>query len=211
MASDQANLKLCRSSESTDTALFPRHLTELRESGLSDQTIRMAGIYSGTYSEATRILGFNPRADGLFFPYPGTDFVRFKPDIPFLGKDGRPAKYLTKTNGGNRLYIPPFYADALLEDSQISLIITEGEKKSLKGAQDLRGFVVIGLAGVWCFKTKEKGLLEDFCKFSWKDRDVYVCYDSDVVKKPEVKIAENKLAGRLDLLGANVYICRFPT
>jgi hypothetical protein len=170
----------------------------------------MARIHSGTCEEAVGILGFDPRSDGLFFPYPRTDFIRFKPDISFIGDCGRPAKYLTKVNGGNRLYIPPFYGDALLQDSQIPLIVTEGKKKSLKSAQDLSGFVVIGLAGVWCFKSKDKALLEDFRLFAWKSRDVYICYDSDVVKKPEVSAAENKLAAQLDRLEANVYICRFP-
>ena len=158
------DLRLCRANDAAGqkSLLFPRHLSDLQSSGLSEQTIRSARIHSGTREEAARILGFDPQSDGLFFPYPGTDFIRFKPDIPFIGDCGRPAKYLTKVNGGNRLYIPPFYGDASFGDSQIPLIATEGEKKSLKGAQDLHGFVVIGLAGVWCFKSKDKALLEDF-------------------------------------------------
>jgi hypothetical protein len=195
--------------------LAPQHLKDLRASGISEELIELAKLRSGERSEVTQILGFDPGSGGLIFPYPGTNgttpvFVRVKPDKPFIDSEGRAAKYLTAKDAGNRLYIPPVYSDGIFSDTAIPVVITEGEKKALKGSQELDGFLVIGLAGVWCFKTKERPIIEDFKKINFKDRSVYIAYDSDVVTKREVQAAEAALATALDNLGAHVNICRIP-
>src|SRR5262249_56946159 len=127
--------------------------------------------------------------------YPGTNgtqspFVRIKPDKPFVDDEGHSAKYLTAKNAGNRLYIPPIYTDRIFKDASIPVILTEGEKKALKGAQELDGFLVLGLAGVWCFKTRDQSLIDDFRMIAFKDRDVYIPYDSDAVQNPHVPPAQ---------------------
>jgi hypothetical protein len=196
--------------------LSDRHIQELRGSGLTDETIRAAGPYSGTKEKVEAVLGFSVFSGGLCYPYPGTNgsgpaFTRVKPDVPFKDAGGKIAKYLTAKNAGNRLYIPPFYSERHFKDSRIPVISTEGEKKALKGAQDLEGFIVLGLAGVWCFKSKDRPLIEDFGLFNWKDRTVYVCFDSDVVQKEEVQRAECAFAAELHKKGADVHICRIPS
>jgi AAA domain/Domain of unknown function (DUF3854) len=195
--------------------LTPQHLLDLRGSGLSAELIALAEFRSADRGEVSRILGFDSGSGGLVIPYPGTNgiqppFVRIKPDKPFADDEGRLAKYLTAKNAGNRLYIPPIYTERIFKDTSIPVILTEGEKKALKGAQELDGFLVLGLAGVWCFKTRDQCLIDDFRKIAFKDRDVYIAYDSDVIQKREVLAAESALATVLDGLGARVNICRIP-
>ncbi len=196
--------------------LRDHHLADLRSSGLGDEIIELAELHSVMRVDATELLGFDPGSDGLAFPYPGTNgtqraFVRFKPDNPFSGPTGRAAKYLTAKNGRNHLYVPPIYTGGIFKDTAIPVVITEGEKKALKGAQDLDGFLVLGLAGVWCWKSKDVPLIDDLKRIPWRERQVYVVYDSDVVAKREVQAAENALASVLDKGGAQVNICRIPT
>ena len=91
-------------------------------------------------------------------PYPHTvrngndGYRRVKPDRPFAG-DGHERKYLspkrTKNPEGNRLYLPPNLCQEALNDPSVSLIVTEGEKKTLAGNQE--GFLTVGLAGVACW------------------------------------------------------------
>jgi len=193
-----------------------RHINEFRASGLTDKTLQAHKIWSIDQSDAEKILGFGPKSGGWGIEYPGTNgtgpaFIRIKPDVPFTDENGRPAKYLTAKGAGNRLFISAIYTEQELRFSKTPIIITEGEKKALKGAQDLPGFVVVGLAGVWCFKEKGKALISDFKKICWKDRDVYIVYDSDLVSKPEVKGAEHELAVQLDKLEVGaVYLGRLP-
>jgi hypothetical protein len=196
--------------------LNSQHITELQASGLSDETINAHKIRSYDQPEAERILGFKVKSGGWGIEYPGTNgngpgFIRIKPDVPFVDESGRPAKYLTAKGAGNRLFIPAIYSEKDLKFAKSPIIITEGEKKSLKGAQELHGFVVLGLAGVWCFRQKERGLIDDFKRITWRGRDLYITYDSDVAAKREVQDAEQALAIELDKLGvASVQICRLP-
>src|SRR5262249_9467337 len=142
--------------------LCATHIADLRASGLSDDTIRAAGLRCGAHDEVRRILGYDV-GPGLLFEYPGTNgtaapFIRVKPDRPFKDASGRTAKYLTAKGATNRLYIPTKYDNRVLGDPAVPIIITEGEKKALKGAQDLDEYVTLALAGVWCFKTKDRVL-----------------------------------------------------
>jgi hypothetical protein len=128
-------------------ALQARHLNDLRCSGLTDQTIRTAKVWSASPEEASTIFGRRLECGALGFPYPGTDLIRLKPDTPCqLPGWKKPAKYLTPAGAQNRLYIP-FPDRKALQDPTILLIITEGEKKALAGCQ--AGYLTIGLSGVW--------------------------------------------------------------
>jgi len=101
--------------EKMDKALNPRHLDDLYSSGLTDDTIKRLGFYSGDTDEVEAILGFNV-GPGLVIPYPpfndASPFYRVKPDMaPII--DGKPAKYLSPINAVVRAYIPPRTAEAL--------------------------------------------------------------------------------------------------
>jgi hypothetical protein len=111
--------------------LHPLHLKDLRKSGLSDETIEVAGFKSVPPNDIKRKLGFD--VSGLVstyeIPYDKT-FSRFR-CFYMQGQNGRPKlpKYLQKKVAGNRLYIPGG-ARAVLNDPSVPLYIAEGEKKA---------------------------------------------------------------------------------
>ena len=112
--------------------LHPEHLEDLRIiSGLTDETIQAAGIYTVPPDEIGQ--GKNRKGlpvgvmSALAFPYPGCGgFERFKVWWD-EGRQGEKPKYLQKTETPNHLYFPPT-AD-LQGDG--TLMVVEGEKKAL--------------------------------------------------------------------------------
>ena len=188
--------------------LTPNHLEDLRQSGLTDDTIRSLGFYSGTASQINAILGFDA-GPGLVIPYPTADgqpYYRVKSGQPPI-IDGKPAKYLSPKGAAVRAYIPPKTRIAL-GDHGVAVIITEGEKKAAKADQD--GFSCIGLAGVWCFLQEHK-LIPDLAELSWKGRPVIIAYDSDIAWNDDIKEAAFTLERELAARGALVKAIRFAS
>jgi hypothetical protein len=111
----------------------------------------------------------------------------------------------------NELYLPP-YIDwaAYSKDASKPVLITEGELKAACSTK--HGVPCIGLGGVWCFKAGASGvhLLPQFAEFTWKDRVVYIVYDSDAASNHQVVKAENALARELCNLGAVPAVVRLP-
>ena len=54
-------------------------------------------------------------------------------------------------------------------------------------------------------------LLDGLAALPWKDRTVYIIFDSDIATKPEVQRAESELAKALTAKGANVRCVRLPS
>jgi len=156
-------------------SLHPDHRTDLKESGLSEETIKEAGIYSARPGDIPKKLGFNdPSIESLMvFPYPGTSgFERFN---PFPVRPGK-AKYLQRKGSGNHLYIPSSVW-GILQDPSIPLFFTEGEKKCLRAVQE--GIHCIGVSGWWNWKQKGKGLIRDFDLIRLEGRRVILVPDDD--------------------------------
>ena len=112
----------------------------------------------------------------------------------------------------NDAYLPPLIDWAkVFKDPKIPIIITEGELKAAAGCA--AGFNVIGLGGVWNFRsaTHNLPLLPTLDSIDWSDRIVVILYDSDAVTNPKVMKAENALARELARRGAVVRIGRIPT
>jgi Domain of unknown function (DUF3854)/Family of unknown function (DUF5906) len=116
-----------------------------------------------------------------------------------------------------QIYLPPNHPKkettwlTLSQDPAKPLLITEGELKAACATK--HGFPTIGLGGVWNFRCAAAGqaLLPIFLKFAWKDREIYIIYDSDAIHNHKVAAAENALAEELTRLGAIVRITRIPT
>lgn len=83
--------------------LHPDHLANLQKSGLSDETIQSAGIYSLRPCDINKKLGFNDsRIESVMaFPYPGGDGFEIYKIFP--PRDG--LKYVQSKGSPNRLYI----------------------------------------------------------------------------------------------------------
>src|SRR5215510_13386929 len=141
--------------------LHPDHLADLRASGLSDETIRAAGVYS-----------LQPRDMGLFFnsyrgvpagletalcfPYQGGEFARIKL-FPSLGK----MRYAQPPKTGARLYLPFIVSDG-------PVYVCEGEKKTLAAHQ--AGLNAAGIGGLWNWLTNSEPIA-DLNIIEWDGRD----------------------------------------
>ena len=196
--------------------LLPHHLAELRASGLTDETIRAAGIYSVTEPARlaavlnwTRVL--NKMVPALVYPYIGADgangYARVKPDTPRTLQGG-PIRYESPKGQPNRIYVPAG-THCRLSDANEAMFITEGEKKTLALAQ--LGRSTIGLVGVYGWKEKgREALVAELARVEWRGRNVLIVFDSDVQHNPQVLDAETRLAAHLRRRGACVKVVRLP-
>src|SRR6185503_20647946 len=104
--------------------LHADNLTDLRASGLTDETIRAAGVYSLRPCDFVHF--FNLRRGvpkeletALCFPYQGGEFARIKL-FPPLGK----MRYAQPAKTSARLYVPVPVRPG-------DIVVCEGEKKTL--------------------------------------------------------------------------------
>ena len=92
------------------------------------------------------------------------------------------------------------------------LLVTEGMRKADAAAS--RGLCCIALLGVWNWRgTNEKGgrtALADWDEIALNDREVLICFDSDVTCKPEVGQALDRLRGFLEHRDAHVTVILCP-
>jgi hypothetical protein len=209
--------------------LLPHHLAELRASGLDDATLAANGVYSE--SDPAAVAGLlnwgaaRARSLGPVLVYPHHDrdgrplgHATVKPDRPRdrADKPGK-VKYENPRGRPNRLYVPAGARPALA-DPAVGLVITEGCKKALAATQ--HGFPCVSLPGVWSWVAdREKrggrkvGRLElnaDLAAVAWRGRRVYITFDSDAARNPDVGRAERALAAVLRRHGADVRVVRLP-
>jgi len=198
--------------------LSDAHLKMLRdESGIADAVIQARGYRTIDDPAELRKLGFAPsqcRAPGLLLPLWTTDGQNgmhvYRPDNPRVLRDrktgeGKAVKYETPKGAGTRLDCPPT-CRAMLADPSARLWITEGQKKA--DALASRGICAVALLGVWGFLGKNPTggvtFLADFDYIALNDRDVVICFDSDVMSKPGVQAALQRLTEHLQRKGATV-------
>ncbi len=212
-----ASGKPANGEEDSLPGLLPHHVKDLRASGLSDGTIKAAGIFSEqNHQRIASILNRKTwsRKSGpaLVFPFKDETGVvvlqRVKPDNPQT-RNGKPAKYLSPSGSSVRAYIPTSVLDALADTKRV-LLITEGEKKALKATQE--GFPCIGLTGVDCWHAKRSSaLIPDLERIKWSGRLVYIAFDSDADENPNVRDNICLLASALKKRGANVKVVWLPS
>lgn len=214
----------------TDLSLSDKHLKMLtEESGISEQLIRERGYRTITSEGDLVQYGFSPaqrRVPGLLIPLHTTDgkvgLHVYRPDNPRTyenrGKrdsDGlRPVKvlkYEIPKNTGVRVDCPSSCMKKLKNPS-IPLYITEGQKKADSLAT--AGACTIDLLGVWNFKGRNEfgatTILADFDFVAWENRSVRIVFDSDVMYKPSVRQAMERLTEILQRKGATVSAIYLP-
>lgn len=185
------NLALC---------FHPDHMADLRASGLSDETIRAAGVYSIRPCDLAHF--FNLRRgipeevnSALCFPYQGGEFARIKL-FPPLGK----MKYCQPPGTGARLYMPFPIGDG-------PLYVCEGEKKNLAARQ--AGLNAVGIGGVWNWLSRGEPI-DDLSLTRWDGREVTIIPDSDVFNRVDLLRAVYALGRELQSQGASVYVAQIP-
>ena len=114
----------------------PEHLIDLRNSGLSDETIEQAGLYSVRPGDIKHVTSHTKVESMLAIPYT-QEFTRYKvfpTNLKAKTKSGK-FRYTQPTGSGVHIYVPPL-ARPVLQDVPIALGIVEGEKKALKACQE---------------------------------------------------------------------------
>jgi putative DNA primase/helicase len=137
-----------------------------------------------------------------------------RPDKPRIDEAGKTVKYEWPQGVGLCLDVLPRSRDALA-DPTVPIWITEGAKKADALTSHLGSSIVaININGVWGWKRKESTgaskPLDDFDVIAWKDREVVLAFDSDVIRKEEVQRAVKALARYLRDQGAKVRVLVLP-
>ncbi len=100
-------------------------------------------------------------------------------------------KYTQPARSGVHLYMPMAlrkFQDELVEtgNPQLEIYITEGEKKA--DAMSSRGYLCLGMGGIWNFKKKHEDSILDYlkpwrCASGGRQRTIYMIYDSDALEE----------------------------
>jgi len=222
-------------------------LAALKESGIPAELAQRALLRRVGNLEGAQLVGRKPGGSvdysGIVFSYvlPGEDYARAhrlrrdRPDYE-AQPDGRPkekAKYLAAPGASNLLYFVPGTAPAWLKDSELPIIIVEGEKKCLSlwqlGWHNLPDSVEhprwlpIGVSGIWNWRGTTgkatapdgsridvKGPIADLKRIHWKNRKVVVVFDANVQARPDIQMARLELTKYLRTLGARVHWFQWP-
>jgi len=122
----------------------------------------------------------------------------------------RGAKFLQPRDSGTRVFFAQ-HRDigwpTILSDPTYGLVLTEGETRSLAGVT--RGLPIISITGVDCGQVGGE-LHPDLAAVNWRERLVFLCFDSDVSRKDGPRLAIAKLAGLLRARGADVFQTSIP-
>lgn len=206
--------------------LSPEHLRMLREgSSISGEVIAARGYRTITDVNELEQLGFSRdqcRVPGLLLPVHCTDggnsLYVYRPDNPRESWSGKGKDYKHKVikyeipKGVSVRLDCPSVCQPLLANPQIPLWITEGQKKADALASHKQ--CVIDLLGVWNFKGHNAfggiTLLSDFDYIAWDGRDVRIVFDSDVMTKPQVHQALERLKEHLQRKGAQIGVVYLP-
>ena len=140
--------------------------------------------------------------DGKSYEKP---FYRLKPS----SKVGD-AKYLTAKGAGCKPYFSPLVEPAFWKGKK-DIYITEGEKKA--DSMTHHGFPCIGLSGVDCWRDKRSGqsaVLPELCEVNFRQRNIYITFDSDVAHNLRVRDALEGFSCWLTGQGGRVRIVQLP-
>ena len=172
-------------------SLAPDHQVDLRNSGLSDETISRLQISTvRPHDIKPHILpGVTSAYRIPYFTLDGqvNGFERWKL-FPSIEKDGHAQKYYQAKETDPHVYYPPLVEwRKIAQDTTATVVIAEGEKKAAKACQE--GLSVCGVGGVWSWRSKlqngERLVLPELDQFIWKGRIVELVPDSDAWRSDE--------------------------
>jgi hypothetical protein len=200
-----------------DTLLLSQHQDLLDGSAISREVARARGYRSVTKGVELRRLGFSDRQSrvpALLIPVWNVSgeiaTYQIRPDEPRM-VDGEPIKYETPSGARMVLDVPP-PAREWIPSPERPLFLTEGVRKA--DAAVSHGLCCLAVLGVWNWRGTNphggKAALPDWEYIAVKAREVYVCFDSDVMLKPQVHEAMARLKAFLEHRGARVSLIYLP-
>lgn len=201
-------------------ALFEQHAKLLSESGITPEVAQQRNYQSVDVKArlaSIDIPATHRLVPGLLIPVYGPECRngeastwQYRPDNPRLDAKGKPVKYITALRG-MVIDVPPAVRP-VLGDPDKPLWITEGIRKV--DAAVSAGLDCLGLLGVfgWRGRNDVGGLT---ALPAWEDialngRDIYLCFDSDVMVKPQVRKALDRFCGWLEYRKASVRLVMLP-
>lgn len=198
--------------------LFDQHAAQLEASGIDPDVATERGYVSVDQKTRLAKLGYQnyqQRVPGLLIPVHGVSgevvAFEYRPDVPRTNGDGKTVKYEPPT-GSRAVLDVPCRVRPLLGDPDVDLYITEGAKKADAAAG--KGMCCISIAGVWKWRgTNDAGgktALPDWELVALNGRTVYLVFDSDVMTKPAVAKALERLKAFLEYRGAKVLVVYLP-
>ena len=187
------------------------------ESGISPAVIAQRAYHTAQDKAELVECGFTEgqaSVPALCIPVFGADgarkTVQIRPDHPRSLK-GKPVKYETPAGSRMAFDIHPSVTQRLATPDE-RLWITEGVKKG--DALVSRGECAMALLGVWNWRgTNPQGgktVLPEWEFVALNGREVLVVFDSDVMTKPAVTLALDRLSGFLSYRGARVKLVFLP-
>lgn len=182
---------------------------DLARSGITPETQKAAGIVPLTAEGVRKRLPKSLKHEGMLLPYYGLDgqatgFFR----IRYLGQlpGKKPPRYVQPPGVVGVYFPPPLDWQAIAANVKEPVVITEGEKKALRLAQDT--VACIGLGGVAMWRSTRLGVsfLPALEEVAWAKRPVYIVFDSDVRTNVQVATQCLALAKELVARGAQVRV-----
>ena len=157
------------------------------------------------------------RGNGILFTVHrpnGETATIFRPDEPDPESPGHKYEQECKHYGGpgNVLDVPPSL-HRLIENTGVPVVFVEGIKKAdaITTAARKIGMelLVVAISGVWNWMSDGEPI-PDMFDVPVGDRRVLICFDSDMLRKPEVQMAAERLADHLKQRGARVEVVYLP-
>jgi Domain of unknown function (DUF3854) len=148
-------------------------------------------------------LGWYEKNGNLVMPYlNGSGLERTRFSVPLIKKK-KSMRYFQPMGTSPELYLPRIGGinwDKVKNDVSIKVYCTEGEKKAAVACKV--GIPCIGLSGVDCWARKGGIALPQWDEFNFVERQVVIVFDSDIIDKAPVQLAERRLAQMLISRGA---------
>jgi len=208
--------------DSTTPGLSEAHSRQLfEESGISCEVVAERGVrsVSGGRGQLPSVYSWRQKRRGVGIEFTihrpnGETSTIFRPDQPDPENPG--CKYLQppKSRGGpgNVLDVHPSNR-RLIPDTSVSALFTEGVKKgdSITSAARREGIEIlpVAISGVWNFLSEGEPI-SDMYDVPVDGRRILICFDSDMLRNPNVQEAAERLAEHLRRRGAEVWIVYLP-
>jgi hypothetical protein len=208
---------MTRQTDAQIRRLLIRHARRILASSIAKPVARARGYSSVMTKAELKRLGFADaqcRVPGLLIPvwnvYGEIAMYQWRPDQPRI-KNGKAIKYETLFGTTMVLDVHPFIREHLC-NPQVPLWVTEGVRKG--DAAVSAGLCCIAVLGVWNFRGANghggSTILSDWEAIALRGREVFLVYDSDVMRKREVAAALERLGAWLTSRGAKVRYVYLP-
>ena len=164
--------------------------------------------------------GFSPRqrrrVPGILFTIPrpnGDTAYSFRPDAPNPENPGHKYEQPSKRYGGPGNVLGVYTSTRRpISDASVPVMFVEGIKKALAVVSAARAagveLVVVAISGVWNWLSNGAPI-PDMLEIPVEGRPATVCFDSDMLRNPNVMQGADRLAGHLTSRGAEVFIIYF--